>query len=291
MQDEKEIWDVRRLMNWTVDYFQRKNLDSPRLCAEMILAHSLSCDRIGLYTKFAYIPVKEELDRYRSDVRRVGDGFPAAYVVGKKEFYSLSFTVTPDVLIPRPETELLVDAAVDYIRARSTPVLAMDAFTGSGCVAAAIAANDPSVVMLATDLSPAAVKVASGNMVSLGLDDRVTVLPSSLLEIPAAWNGGKRFDLLTANPPYVGDDDNVGSGVEFEPPEALFAGPDGLNIIRQVIAAAADILNSGALFCMEFGMSQADSVRDLIMATGHFEEADIRIDHQGLERLVQAVRR
>ena len=213
-----------------------------------------------------------------------------AYIVGKKEFYSLSFSVTPDVLIPRPETELLVDAAVDYLRAQQGQTYALDACTGSGCVAAAVATNAPAVRVLATDISPEAVEIASSNVKSLKLDDRITVLCASLLDIPDQWSEEKQFDVLTVNPPYVASDDPVGPGVEFEPRKALYAGSDGLDVIRPLIEAAPGILKTGGLLCMEFGMGQADSVRDLIVSSGRFQEPEILVDHQGIERAAAAFR-
>lgn len=281
---ENGPWTVRRLLEWTQDYFQRAGLDSPRLCAEILLAHSLGCGRVELYTRYDQQPSERQREDFRALIRKAAEGYPVAYLTGRKEFYSLAFRVTPAVLIPRPETELLVDRAVEYLRRLGRPATAWDVGTGSGCVAAAVAKHALNTTVLATDISPAAVAVASENMQTLGLADRVLCAVADLLTLPETWKGEDRFDMVVANPPYVADEDAVGRGVEHEPPEALRAGRDGLAVLRPLIAAVPSRLKDGGLFCVEFGQGQADDVRDLILAAGLAEPAILK-DHQSIERV------
>ena len=272
---DAQPWTVLRLLEWTRGFFERNQLDSPRLCAEVLLARVLSCGRLDLYTRFDTVCTPEQLTAYRGLVQRAADHEPVAYLVGSKEFYSLPFRVTKDVLIPRPETELLVDQAVARLREIGEGATMWDVCTGTGCVAVAAAKNAPQAVVLATDVSPAAVAVAGENVEANGLAERVTVVEADLLTLPEAWAGESVFDVITANPPYVAEGEDVEASVKHEPGSALFAGPDGLDVLRPLIAAAPGALKPGGVLCVEFGSSQADAVRDLLLATGAFDEPTI----------------
>ncbi|MBS3821574.1 MAG: peptide chain release factor N(5)-glutamine methyltransferase [Planctomycetes bacterium] len=290
MPANNERWTVLRLLNWTRDYFSKAGLDSPRLCAEMLLAECLGSQRIDLYARGHDEPDEAVRGRFREMVRRAVDGEPVAYIVGRKEFFSLPFKVTADVLIPRAETELLVDQAVNELRLRGGGDC-WDACTGSGCVAVAVAANVEEARVLATDVSPEAVAIAVENAEANGVGDRVTTAVADLLTLPEAWDHEATFDVITANPPYVADDDEVGHGVDREPAVALRAGPTGLAIIRRLLPQAPAMLKDEGLLCVEFGMGQVDEVRDTIMATGAFYEPEILTDTQDLERAAVARRR
>ena len=287
----QEPWTVIRLLDWTRGYFEQAGLESPRLCAEMLLAASLGYQRVELYARFNNEPTDAELAKFRDWVNQAAKGKPVAYLVGTKEFYSIPFRVTPDVLIPRSETELLVEHAVEYLRAREGESTVWDVCTGSGCVGIAIAHNVKTANVLATDISQAAVLVAAENVESCDLTQRVTCAFADLLSIPPEWIGPAEFDVITANPPYVGDADEVGFSVDHEPVSALRAGPDGLDVIRQLIEQAPGAVKSGGLFCMEFGCGQGDAVRDLLLTTGAFEEPTVLRDLQAIERAVVARRK
>ncbi len=287
----EQQWNVKRLLDWTADFFRTRGLHAPRLSAEVLLAETVGWQRMDLYTRFEYRLRKEELDRFRHFVKRAADGYPVSYLVGKKEFYSLSFAVGPGVLIPRPETELIVDAAVGYLRCLDAPGTVWDVCTGCGCVAAAVAANAPVSQVLATDISPEAVAIATDNIRTLGLEDTVTVARSDLLDIPPAWTGETVFDCITANPPYVADNEPLGPGVESEPAVALVAGSDGLDVIRPLVAGVAGLLKPGGLFCMEFGIGQVEAVQELVDRTDEFEFPDILNDIQDLPRTVTVRRK
>ena len=286
-----EPWTVLRLLNWTKDHFAKAGLDAPRLCAEILLAHALKCERIMLYARFEYQPKPEELAIFRENVKRAAAQEPAAYLVGEKEFYSLRVKVTPDVLIPRAETELLVSEAVHHLRRLGRPGLAWDAFTGSGCVPVALAVQVKDATVLATDASPAAVAVAAENAKRHKVDSRLRTRVADQLALPADCADLKDFDVLTANPPYVAQGAPLGKTVQYEPAQALYAGKDGMEFIRTLVAAAPHHLRPGGALILEFGYGQADLVRDGIVAGGAFAEPRILRDHQNIERAAVAMRK
>ncbi len=280
-----------RLLNWTREYFETRQVDSPRLAAEMLLAYTLGCKRIELYTRFDTCPPADQIAAFRELVRRGAEHEPVAYLVGEKEFYSLAFKVTPDVLIPRPETELLVTAAVEHLRQLGRPGSVWDICTGSGCVAVTVACQVESARVLATDISPEAIAIAAENAEANGAGDRIRTGVADLLTPPADAADMVPVDVITANPPYVATGDEVAPSVVHEPEMALYAGADGLDCIRRIVAAAPDMLAPGGLLAMEFGCGQADAVRDLLVAGEAFNEPTILRDHQGIERCVTASRK
>src|SRR5688572_28767183 len=179
-----EQWTVRRILEWTSGYFTRKNLDAPRLSAELLLSHVLACPRIKLYTEYERPLSEAQLSTMRSLVQRASEDVPIAYLTGRAHFFNLEFEVTPDVLIPRPDTETLVENILQTVRHQpglETPRV-IDLCTGSGCIAAALAHHMKSATVVATDISPAAVAVAKRNMERLGLAERVAVEQGDLFE-------------------------------------------------------------------------------------------------------------
>jgi len=289
--DGDEAWTVVRLLNWTKEYFARADVSDARLAAEVLLAHVLKCRRIDLYARHDYRPDQAQLGAYRGLVTRAAAHEPVAYLVGEKEFYSLTFKVTPDVLIPRAETEILVAEAVEHLRALARPSAAWDACTGSGCVAIAVARNVPDATVLATDISAEALAVASRNGESLGVSDRVRFREAALLERPTGDVEPEAFDAITANPPYVADGDPIGESVAHEPELALRAGADGLDCIRPIVQCAHVLLRPGGALILEFGYTQAGAVRDLLAAAGAYDEPKIIRDHHDIERACVAIRR
>jgi len=290
MADNDQAWTVLRLINWTKEYFAKGGLGDARLAAEVLLAHVLKCQRIELYARFEYMPTAEQLATYRDLVARARGHEPVAYLVGHKEFYSLRFKVTPEVLIPRPETELLVSEAIAHVKQLGRPGRLWDVCTGSGCVAVAVASQLKDVAVLATDISPTAIEIAAENAAAHGLTGRVTCRQSNLLDLPADCEAWRQVDVLTANPPYVADGDEVAEDVRHEPRVALYAGPDGLGVVRPLLARAPETIAPGGILALEFSFSQADAVRDLIVAGGAFDEPRILRDHQGIERVAVAKR-
>lgn len=288
-----EVWTIKRLLEWTRGHFEKCGVESPRLCAEVFLADALQCGRLELYARFDYQPDAQQRKKFRQCVTRCAAGEPMSYIVGKKEFYSLPLTVSPDVLIPRPETELLVDRAVDYLRAIDRAATVWDVCTGSGCVALGIAKHAPDSTILATDISPKAVEIAARNAVDLALDSRVVCEPADLLTLPQQWASqhGEVFDVITANPPYVCTDDEPGATVEYEPSLALFAGDDGLDILKPLIAGVSEFLKPGGMFCVEFGYKHANAVSELITATNSLEIPTIIKDHQNIPRIAVTIKK
>src|SRR5690348_4615980 len=202
---EGGTWTVRRVLEWTAGFFSRKNVDQPRLSAELLLAHILLCPRIKLYTDYERPLTEAELASYRQLVQRATEEEPIAYLTGKAHFFNLEFTVTRDVLIPRPDTETLVENVLQLVRHQpglESPRV-LDLCTGSGCIACAVAAHWKSCTVVATEISPAAVAVAQGNVERLGLGGRVTILQGDLFAPLSGTVDARPFDLILSNPPYI----------------------------------------------------------------------------------------
>ncbi len=290
MSDPPRKWTVLALIGWTKTYLARAGVDEPRLAAEVLLARVLGCDRMHLYTRHDRPVAPDRLDAYRRLIRRAAAGEPVAYLVGRKEFYSLSLKVTPDVLIPRPETELLVDAALEFVRANGGLGRLWDVGTGSGCVAVAAATYAPDLEVLATDISEPALAVAAENVARCGLAGRIRLARADLLDLPDA---GEAFDVIAANPPYVRDDQmsELPGVVQAEPEVALRAGPTGLEFITRLAADAPQRLRPGGLLAMEIGLGQAEDVHHLLDRSGRYEAARFLKDAAGIERTVTARRK
>jgi len=290
----EEIWDVKRLLEWTAGYFKKHGSPSPRLEAEVLLAQALGFSRMELYTHYDTVPAEEERVVFRGMVKRHGNGEPVAYLVGHKEFYSLDFTVTPDTLIPRPETEQLVLEGIEFLRRKiqsgeSPNPAVLDIGTGSGCIAAAIAKNVPQAAVTAADISEAALTVAQKNAEAHHLTDRIEFRCSDLFanieDIPP-------LDLLVSNPPYITAAEY--SALEptvrdFEPKGALLAGVKGTEIIERILTEGKSRLKSGALVLIEISPMIAGAVRRLAEEAGYFGKIEILPDFAGLDRLLSAI--
>lgn len=290
---EQESWTIGRLLTWTTDYLKRHGADSPRLDAEVLLAQARGCQRIELYTAFDTEIPDDVRAYFRELVKRRAEGTPVAYLVGKREFYSLSFRVTPDVLIPRPETEFLVIAALDEIK-RLGPDQephVVDVGAGSGAISVAIARHAPSARVTAIDISPAALEIAKTNAAAHELSDRITFLTGDLLTpVPAE----QHFDIVVSNPPYIGEGELPSLAREVkdhEPRLALIAGPTGLEVISRLIPQSAERLRSGGLFLLEISPMIERRVHDLVAADGRFEQPVTAKDLAGLARVVKARRK
>ncbi len=285
-------WTIGRLLKWTTDFLKQRGAESARLDAEVLLAHARGCERIQLYTSF-----EEEADealrtRFRELVKKRGEGTPVAYLVGKREFYSLPFEVTPDVLIPRPETEHLVvellDRAKELGAAESLQIA--DVGTGSGIIAICAAKNLPHAQVTAIDLSPTALEVARGNAAKHAVSDRITFLESDLFaKVPA----GERFHLIASNPPYVSEAELAKLAPEVrehEPISALVAGPLGTSVIERLIPQAAERLHSGGRLMLEISPMIEPAVRKLIESSGHFAAPTTMKDLAGLARIISVAK-
>jgi len=285
MGDVQTPWTVRSLLAWGREWLSRRGVDNPRLDAELLLAHALRCDRVRLYTDFDKPLAPEELSRARPLFERRGQREPVAYILGVKEFYGRPFKVGPGVFIPRPETELLVQIALEGLPAQG-PVNVLDLCGGSGAVGVTVAAERPEARVDVVDIAEAAVAAARGNA-EAHAQGRVTVL---LGDLYAALSAERRYDAILANPPYVGTHDHgrlEPDIVQHEPHEALFAGEQGLAVVRRVVEDAPRWLVPGGLFATEIDPAQAAAVVALCAGAG-LRGAGIVRDLAGLERHVVA---
>ncbi len=272
----------------TEGFLRRRGIPSPRLEAELLLGHILELERLELYLNFDK-PLKDaELARLRDPVRRRGAGEPMAYILGGREFYSLDFAVGPGVLIPRPDTETLVEEALSCCQPDGgAPVYVADVGTGSGCVGIAIAKNQPAVRLFATDTSASALGYARRNVAAHGLGDRVALLEGPLLDpIPA----DRPVDVVVSNPPYIPSADIPGLMVDvrdYEPREALDGGADGLEVYRALIPTAAARARRAVL--VEIGCEQGEAVSAIFREAGL---AEVRVvqDLGGRDRVVRGIR-
>lgn len=264
-----QTWTVARLLAWTREFFERRGMDAPRLSAEILLAHALGCERIELYTRYERVPDEAARARFREHVRRAGEGEPIAYLIGYKEFFSLRFAVSPHVLIPRPETEMLVERTIAVVRGSEGRLRRiLDVGTGSGCIAVSLARHLPDAEICASDVSPEALAVARENAERHAVGQRIELRQGDLL---APWADAEPFDVIVSNPPYVatGEAESLEASVrDHEPHAALFAGPDGLALIRALIADAPGRLRPGGRLLIEIGHRHAGAVRGLLDAGG-----------------------
>ena len=286
---QQESWTIGRLLTWTTDYLKKQGSDSPRLDAEVLLAVARNCKRIELYTAFDEIADDATRTAFRELVRRRGEGTPVAYLVGKREFYSLSFRLTPDVLIPRPETELLVVRLIDLAKQFSNmPLTIADIGTGSGIIAVAAAKHLPKARIRAIDTSAAALAVARQNAADHGVANRIEFVESDLF---AAVEPQARFHIIASNPPYVAEAEfaTLSPGVRnYEPRAALVAGPKGTEVIKRLIDQAAERLESGGWLLVEISPMIEAAVRELLSGHGGYELGPIIKDSSGHARVVQA---
>ena len=289
---EKTSESLRDLLTLATDFLKRKGIESPRLDAELLLAHALGCDRMGLYLKFDKALAEEERNSFRELLRRRADRTPVAYLTGKKEFFGLAFEVTPEVLIPRPETELIVERGVEILRkeveaAGEEIPLIIDVGTGSGCIAIALAVFVEKARALATDLSPAALNVARRNAERHKIADRMTFLEGDLF----GNYSGPPANLIVSNPPYVAANDAATLAPEIarhEPSSALFAGPRGISVIERLLDEAPRRLRPDGTFLFEFGAGQQPDIEGLLMARpGAFDPPRFHRDLAGHSRMCE----
>jgi release factor glutamine methyltransferase len=268
-------------LKWAASALQDSS-DSPRLDAEVLLCELLSCNRAGLVVRAEDTLSAEMALRYAGLLERRRLGEPVAYLTGHREFWSLDLAVSPAVLIPRPDTELLVEWALQRLREVKNPLIA-DLGTGSGAIALALASQRPDARVIATDQSEDALAQARFNARKLDLE-RVELRAGDWLA-PLA---GERFDLIASNPPYIAADDPHLAALRYEPRRALTAGPDGLSELRRIAADARAHLQPGAALLMEHGAEQGRAVRELLLGLG-YTQVETRRDLGGLERATLGV--
>lgn len=288
-------WTIGRLTQWTTDHLAERGIPDARLSTEVLLATAAGCRRIELYTRFEETLNGEVLDRFRAWVRRAAEGEPIAYLVGEKEFYSLPFAVTSAVLIPRPETEVLVQCVIDHCGAENIerPQL-LDVGTGSGCIAVTLATQLPDAIVVATDVSSDALAVAQSNASRHGVSDRIRLIEADRLSLPqgAVPDGG--FDIIMSNPPYVpaASLEKLHRSVrEYEPHLALSDGGNGLSFYGSIAAEASGLLSSRGVVFVEIDDDRAAPVIETVESTGTLKHARTWRDRVvGSERVLMFTR-
>lgn len=280
-------WTVGRVIEWTTQHLKKHGSETPRLDTEILLAHARGCPRIQLYVQYNDVVTEPQRATMRDLVRRRAQSEPVAYLVGHREFFGLDFRVTADVLVPRPETETLVLELVTLAKSLAQPAI-LDIGAGSGAIAVAAAVQLPAARVTATDLSPAALQVASDNAERHGVAARVRFLQGDLFAPLAA---DELFDIIASNPPYVADDE-----MEMLPPDvrlheprsALAAGPRGLSVISRLIAEAPQHLSSGGCLLLEIAPEQSAEVRTLLESHSAYADVQFLKDPSGDLRVVRA---
>ena len=288
VSDAGESWTILRMILWSAEYLKNKGVETGRLDAEWLLAAALGVDRLQLYLKYDRPLRSEEREAFKPLLRRRAGREPLQYIIGRTGFRELELKTDPRVLIPRPETELLVQEVLDWASAGAESV--WDMGTGAGAVALSLAAEGTWTRVVATDVSPEALSVAADNAERYDLGGHVEFREGSLFE---PLEEGERFDVIVSNPPYIAESEKGELQPEvrdWEPPEALFAGEDGLDVIRQLVAGAPKHLLSGGLLALECGLGQAEGIAADVQATGAFGAVRIRADLTGRPRFVTAER-
>jgi release factor glutamine methyltransferase len=282
-ESETETWTIRRVLSWAAPHFAKKGVDAPRLTAEILLAHVLSCDRVRLYVDLDRPLGRSELGALRALIERRLAGEPTQYLTLRQHFYGREFNVDGRVLIPRPETELMAEAVLRSVP-KERPTRLLDLCTGSGCVAVTLAAERPLAAVWAVDLSGDACDVARENAEALGVAMRVTILEGDLF---APLGNEAPFDAIAVNPPYIASAQLPGlpAEVRCEPVLALDGGEDGLAVIRRILGSARDYLRPGGWLAMEIAEDEGPRVRTLYELAG-FEDIAVERDLARHDRLV-----
>src|SRR5713226_4071706 len=272
-----EKWTVTRLLDWTAQYLAQKSVESPRLDAEVLLAHCLGWSRIDLYARYDQTPSEEIRKQYKVLIGRRLEGCPVAYLVGRKEFFGLTIEVNPAVLIPRPESEYVVMECLRLAKDMPQPRV-LDIGTGSGNLAVAVAHQHKGARVTAIDISPDALVVATRNAERHKVADRIRFLAGDLFapqsEPGALTTGDKRFDFILSNPPYIPHEDlsKLPRGVrDYEPHLALDGGPGGFTVFDRLIAGAPKYLKAGGYLIVEIGSPQEKPARERLAALGQYE--------------------
>ncbi len=282
-------WTILKLLQWTAAYFKRHNIESPRTCAELLLAHTLSCQRLELYLEYDKPLDASELARFKAFIKRRIAGEPAAYIEGRKGFWKQVLEVSGDVLIPRPETELLVESALEIIPEDSSksPWCILELGVGSGAVTLALALERVDNLFWASDLSNEAILFAKQNILNYNTHLDILLLAGDWLEpfVPKPF-----FNLIISNPPYIrtGALEHLQPEIyNYEPLIALDGGADGLNAIRRIIRNAHRYLKQQGYLLLEIGHDQEKAVRDITEEGGHYKKIEFIKDYNGHKRVVR----
>jgi release factor glutamine methyltransferase len=284
-----EEWTVMKTLRWTAAYFQTHGIEQSRTDAEVLLAHALSITRIEIYTNHDKPLHAEELKTFKSFIQRRITHEPVAYITGKKEFWSLELTVTPDVLVPRPETECLVEAVLDVMVDREAGNNILDMGTGSGAIVCALASERPRNRYYAVDRSESALLVARRNATRYGLERAIAFSRGNWFEGVEGMQ--RQFDIIVSNPPYIPQHQIKKLPPEiarYEPLCAIDGGADGLDAFRSILHAAPDYLAPDGKIFLEIGFDQRPAVSAIIEEVGCYRDFVCRKDYAAKDRVVQS---
>lgn len=289
---------LKEVLDKTTQFFKEKNIETPRLEAELLLAHGLRLERMQLYLKFDQPLGEAELATCRELVRRRVQGEPAAYILGSKYFYGYNFAVNSAVLIPRPETEHIVEAALDWAQDKDASYTIVDLGSGSGCIGLTLLKKLPNAKLVAVDTSDKALEVAKTNAITLEVSDRVQFINSDaanavlVLATVKEFTGSPEIHILVSNPPYIASDDkDVEENVKkFEPEIALFAPENGLKFLRDWSQKYSSSLSDKAIILMEMGMTQGAAMKSHFQGLGIFNKVDVIKDLANLDRVIRGVK-
>jgi release factor glutamine methyltransferase len=282
-QQQKQVrWHIKDVLQWTASYLKTKGISTARLDSEVLLAHCLGVDRLHLYLNLERPLTAEERLRYRELVRRRALREPVSLIIGRKEFWSLQFRVESGVLVPRPDTEIIVETILKVVQNIVSPSI-LEIGTGSGAISIAVAREKPLARMFATDIDLKAAKLAAYN--ARNLQTEISFMVADLF---SAIKRGALFDVVCSNPPYIPDEilPTLDPEINYEPWTALKGGPDGLDVIRKIILEAPNFLAPGALLVLEMGSDQEDAVRGLMEDAG-FKSIESIQDLSGKPRVVK----
>ena len=285
-----DSWTILRMILWSAEYLTDKGVETGRLDAEWLLSASLGVDRLQLYLQYDRPLSSEERDAFKPLLLRRAGREPLQYIIGRAGFRQLELKTDPRVLIPRPETEVLVQEVLEWAAGRGSLGRVWDVGTGTGAVALSLATEGACTRVVATDVSPRALSVAADNAERYDLGGLVEFREGPLFE---PLEEGERFDIIVSNPPYIAESERAGLQPEvrdWEPPEALFAGKDGLDVIRKLVAGAPERLPAGGLLAFECGLGQAKNIATYLNSTDAFAAVRIRPDLTGRPRFVMAER-
>lgn len=286
--EPERLWTILEILQWTISFFKEKEIEPARLTAEVLLAHVLKKDRLHLYVNHDEPMTPAEREAFKALIRLRVQGTPTQYLTGRQEFWSMEFAVAPGVLIPRPETEHLVEAALERAKTLESPAI-VDIGTGSGAIAISLHKELPHATISASDISEDALNIARRNADTLFPNGHRIAFVQGDLFAPFA---GQCFDLIVSNPPYISVEEYAGLAREIrehEPPTALLAGADGLDVYRRLIADAANYTHPSGWLLLEIGNTQAEAVTRLCQENGWTVEQVIK-DYAGRDRVVAAKR-
>ena len=280
--------NIKKILNKSETFLQKHNIDQARLDAEVLLADLLDMERIKLYVNYDYPLTKQELNQYRSRIMKRAEKIPVAYIIGHQEFMSLDLKVNQNVLIPRPETEILVEEIISRCQKQELkqPNI-VDVGTGSGAIMVSLGYNLTKSKILGIDVSEKILKVAQTNIKKYELGDRLKVIKGNLLQ-PLLKMNKTNVDIVVSNPPYIGEDEmkNLPPDVKNEPQTALNGGKQGLEIYKELIPQAAQVLKKDGLLALEIGFNQADEIINLL--ENNWQDIQVKRDYTDQDNMILA---